>query len=110
MGPGAPEPLEPVEGFVPLCHAMCVTLSEEWATVQCLFFWSSVKEPPSLGCSRRWVLARPLAQTRGRAKDQAYATIAQKSITWVSPRVLSRGRGHAWVSPDPWPEGVRERA
>ena len=32
-GPGAPEPLELVEGFVPLCHAACVTLSEEWATV-----------------------------------------------------------------------------
>jgi hypothetical protein len=28
-GLGAPEPLELVEGLVVLCHAVCVTLSEE---------------------------------------------------------------------------------
>jgi hypothetical protein len=86
MGLGSPEPLEPVEEFVPLCHAVCVTLSEEWVTVQCLFFWGGVKEPPSLGCSRRWVLAWPLAQTRGRRCVRAFL----RGIT-LEPRAILEG-------------------
>jgi hypothetical protein len=46
---GALEPLEPVEGFVPLCHTLCVTLSEEWGIALCPL--SGVEEPLSLGHS-----------------------------------------------------------
>jgi hypothetical protein len=45
----------------------------------------SVKEPPSLGCWGRWVLARPLARTRGGAKDQTRAVIDWEPGALVSP-------------------------
>jgi hypothetical protein len=48
MGQGASEPLELVEGFVPLCHAACVTLSEELATVPCPLAGAASRSPRAL--------------------------------------------------------------
>jgi hypothetical protein len=60
VGPEASEPLKPAEEFVFLCHAPCVTLSEERLTEPRL--QGSAEEPPSpggSGClSQAWALAR----------------------------------------------------
>jgi hypothetical protein len=53
----AREPLELVQGFVPLCHVAWVTLSEEWAIKPRPL--GGVEEPPSLGHSGRQVPAWP---------------------------------------------------
>jgi hypothetical protein len=91
VGLGAPEPLEPVEGFIPLCHTLCLTLSKEWETA--LHPLGGIEDPLSLGHLGRWVLARPLARTRDGSKDQAREAVDWELGSQVSPRVPSRGRG-----------------
>jgi len=49
-----------------------------------------------------------LARTGDEAKDQAQVVVDRERGAWVSPRVSSRGQGHARVSPDPWREGAWE--
>jgi hypothetical protein len=89
VGLGAPEPLELVEGFITLCHTSCLTFSKEWATA--LHPLGGIEDPLSLGHLGRWVLARPLAQTRDGSKDQARAAVDWELGSQVSPRVPSRG-------------------
>jgi hypothetical protein len=60
--PGAPALLESVEGFVILCQATCVTLSEEWATQHRVpISRGGTGEPTSLECLGCWILAWALA-------------------------------------------------
>jgi hypothetical protein len=63
VGPGAPKPLKPVEGFVPLCHAPCVTLSEEWLIAPCLL--GNAGEPKRHGRSGHLTHAQALASAEG---------------------------------------------
>jgi hypothetical protein len=65
-----------------------------------------VKEPPSLRRLGRYVPARPLARTGGRAEDKARAAIDWEPGARVRSQVPSRGLGRARVSPDLYPEGI----
>jgi len=94
-GPEAPEPLEPVGGFVPLCQALCVTLLEEWVIAWCTS--CGVEEPPSPRCSGSSVLPRHLARTRVGVEDQARAAVDREPSARASPGVLSSCRGRAQV-------------
>jgi hypothetical protein len=49
VGLGAPKPLEPVKGFISLCHAVCVTLSDEWTTVLHPLAGVASRSPLALG-------------------------------------------------------------
>jgi hypothetical protein len=63
-GPGSPRPLKPVEEFVFLRHAPCVTLSEEWLTVPCPL--GSAREPSSLGAQGAYLQLGPWLALKAR--------------------------------------------
>jgi hypothetical protein len=84
-GPEAPKPLQPAEGFVSLCHAPCVTLSEERLTAPHPL--GSAGEPLSLGRSGRLSLAWALAgaEGRGETKDQVQTPVDREPEARASP-------------------------
>jgi hypothetical protein len=90
MGPEAPAPSKPLEEFVFLRHAPCVTLLGEWPAMprrgavpgspRALVARSIVFLRPSLGGSGRCLLMAPIldgAEGRGEAKGQARAPIGR---------------------------------
>jgi hypothetical protein len=106
VGLGAPEPLEAVKEFVFLCHASCVTLSEEWLIAP--HSRGSAWEPSSLDSSGHVFLCpglgRCLRPREGQGsglgyhrsgalgsgkppsveqRQQAYSGLARPSYLWV---------------------------
>jgi hypothetical protein len=55
VGLGASAPMEPMEGFLSLCHAAYVTLLEEWASAS-RARWSG----QLWGAPERWMLGGPI--------------------------------------------------
>jgi hypothetical protein len=100
VGPEAPKPLKPAEGFVPLCHAPCVTLSEEWLTASCLL--ASAGEPPEPRTLGALVSSMGLGwRQRPGGKDRVQTPIDWEPEARASPQALRKGEGHARARPNP---------
>jgi hypothetical protein len=98
MSPQAPRASEGICPFVSCpVHDLIGGVGDSVAFVG----WGGIEEPPEPWALGRLVLARPLAQTRVRVEDQARVVVTWEPEARASPRVLSRGRGGAWVSTDP---------
>jgi hypothetical protein len=100
-GPGSPRAPEATRGvFVPLCHAPCMTLSEDWVTMPCplggdagclepWWLWES-PEPLSAWGDVSWL--GPLVRREVKAKG------LEPFGARVNLQAPSRGGGRAWAS------------